>query len=316
MNTTSQHGLAPLELPDSIRRASLTLKVLAVIYVLGIIFAGLPGIVPTSLFETVAFNLFAAGLAVVFGVVALALDRKQPWALSTVRLLLALLVIYGAYTFVSLLLAGKFRIPTTMLVAGFGLFMPADEWPAMKPSVRGGGVLVLVAALLGLQTATPALFGWGGQFDVHQGDLHASLLVDCGTAGPPEQLAITYEWSWSRDTLLPNDEDQVVIGWEGDGVDGRPMYVAIDLPAQSDGIYLGVSSGASGPMASQVAATWRGVFMVRLDLHKLEVRPGRIEAVLVRTAAQPAQEQSVTFGASYIHSGVWRNDVQTVTCTW
>jgi hypothetical protein len=69
-------------------------------------------------------------------------------------------------------------------------------------------------------------------------------------------------------------------------------------------------------MASQVAATWRGVFMVRLDLHKLEVRPGRIEAVLVRTAAQPAPEQSVTFGASYIHSGVWRNDVQTVTCTW
>jgi hypothetical protein len=316
MNPTLGGGLAPLELPESVRRASLTLKVLAIIYVLGIIFAGLPGSVPTSLFETVAFNLFAAGLAFVFVVVALALDRKQPWALSTVRPLLALLVVYGAYTFVALLLAGKFRIPTTMLVAGFALFMPADDWPAMRLSIRGGGVLLIVGALCGLQTATPALFGRGGYFDVHDSDLHATLVVDCGSDGPPEELAIAYEWSWSSDTLLPNDEDQVVIGWNGDGVDGRPMYVAIDLPEQSDGVYLGISSGASGPMASQVAATWRGVFMMRLDLHKLEVRPGRIEAVLVRTPAQAAQEQRLTLGASYIHSGVWRSDAPTVTCTW
>jgi hypothetical protein len=316
MNQTLGGGLGPLELPESVRRASLTLKVLAVIYVLGTIFAGLPGSIPTSLFETVAFNLFAAGLALLFVLVALALDRKQPWALSTVRLLLALLVVYGAYTFVTLLLAGKFRIPTTMLVAGFAFFMPADDWPAMRPSVRGGGVLLMVAALCGLQTATPALFGWGGYFDVHESDLRATLVVDCGSDGPPEELAIAYEWSWSSDTLLPNDEDQVVIGWNGDGVDGRPLYVAIDLPDQSDGVYLGISSGASGPMASQVAATWRGVFMMRLDLHKLEVRPGRIEAVLVRTEAQPEQEQRLTLGATYVHSGVWRNDVPTVTCTW
>lgn len=316
MGSTYQHGLASLELPDSVRRASLTLKVLAVIYALGIIFAGLPGAVPTSLLETVAFNLFAAGLAAVFVVVALALDRRQPWALSTIRLLLALLVVWGAFTFVSLLLAGKFRIPTTLLVAGFALFMPADDWPAIRLSVRGGGVLVMVAALLGLQTASPALFGWGGYFDVHQDDLHARLVVDCGTAGPPEELVIAYEWSWSSDSLLPNDEDQVVIGWNGNGAEGRPMYVAIDLPDQSDGVYLGISSGASGRMAGQVAASWRGVFMMRLDLHKLEIRPGRIEAVLVRTAAQAASEPRLTLGASYIHAGVWRNDAPTVTCTW
>lgn len=94
------------------------------------------------------------------------------------------------------------------------------------------------------------------------------------------------------------------------------MYVAIDLPDQSDGVYLGISSGASGRMAGQVAASWRGVFMMRLDLHKLEIRPGRIEAVLVRTAAQAASEPRLTLGASYIHAGVWRNDAPTVTCTW
>jgi hypothetical protein len=56
--------------------------------------------------------------------------------------------------------------------------------------------------------------------------------------------------------------------------------------------------------------------MVRLDLHKLEIRPGRIEAVLVRTAGPPATEQRLTLGATYVHSGVWRKDAATVTCTW
>lgn len=94
------------------------------------------------------------------------------------------------------------------------------------------------------------------------------------------------------------------------------MYVAIDLPDQSDGVYLGVSSGASGPMAGQVAAMWRGVFMVRLDLHKLEIRPGRIDAVLVRTAGTPAPEPRLTIGATYVHSGVWQKAAESVTCTW
>lgn len=317
MNVSSRAGLAPLELPHSVRRASLTLKILAVIYVLGIIFAGLPGSVPTSLLETVAFNVFALGLAVIFLLVALALDRGQQWALGVIRPLLALLVVWAAYTFVVLFLGGKVRIPTTLLVAGVALFMPADDWPGWKLSVRGGGVLVMTAALLGLQTATPPLFGWGGTFDVHVNDLHPRLIVDCGTgAEPPERLTIAYEWTWSSDSLLPNDEDQVVMGWNGDGTDGRPMYVAIDLPEQSDGFYLGVSSGASGPMASQVAAAWRGNFMIRLDLHELEIRPGRIETVLTRTAAQPAQDQRVTFGATYIHAGVWRNEAPQVTCSW
>jgi hypothetical protein len=169
---------------------------------------------------------------------------------------------------------------------------------------------------LALQTANPALVGWGGYFDVHERDLSAAIVVECGTDGPPERLTVSYEWSWSATALLPNDEDQIVIGWAGDNTEGRPLYVAIELPDQSDGVYLGISSGASGPMAGQVAATWRGVFMVRLDLHKLEIRPGRIEAVLVRTAGAPAAEQSLTFGATYVHSGVWQKAAQTVTCTW
>jgi hypothetical protein len=315
--TTHHDGLAPIELPQNVVRTSLALKALAVIYVLGIIFAGVPGSAPTSLFETVMFNVFALGLATIFLLVALALDRGQRWALGVARPLLVLLVIWAGYTFVTLLLASKIRIPTTLIVAAVALFMFTDGWPQTRLGLRGGAVLVMVAALLGLQTATPALFGWGGQFDVHERDLHARLVIDCGSGDePPERLTVAYEWSWSSDTLLPNDEDQVVIGWNGDGTSGRPLYVAIDLPDQRDGFYLGVSSGASGPMAGEAKNAWRGNFMVRLDLHKLEVRPGRIEAVLVRTKAPAAEDQELTFGATYVHAGVWRSDVPTVTCSW
>lgn len=314
--TNPAYEVTRADLPDSIKRASLTLKILAGIYAAGVIFAGLPGSSPASLLETVTFNVLAAGLAAVFVVVALALDRGRPWALSAIRALLALLVAWGAFMFVALLIEGKFRIPTTMLAAGLALFLPTDSWPATRLSGRGGGVVAIAAALLALQTANPTLFGWGGYFDVHEGDLHGTIVVDCGTAGPPDRLAISYEWSWTGTAVLPNDEDQIVIGWEGDTAEGRPMYVAIDLPDQSEGVYLGVSSGASGPMAGQVAAMWRGVFMVRLDLHKLEIRPGRIDAVLVRTAGTPAPEPRLTIGATYVHSGVWQKAAESVTCTW
>ena len=312
----SQADIAPHDLPDSVRRASLILKILAGLYAAAILFDSLPGSNPASLLEIVAFNVVNTGLAVTFVLVALALDRGQGWAISAIRPFLALLLVYGAYVFLSQLAAGAFRIPITMVAAGLALFWRADGWPAIRLSVRGGIVLLVLAALCIHQTVSRPLWGWGGYFDVSESDLHPTLTVDCGTAEPPERLTVAYEWSWSGDALLPNDEDQVVIGWNGDGVDGRPLYVAIELPEQSDGFRLGVSSGASGPMASQVKAAWRGNFMIRLDLHKLEIRPGRFEAVLVRTAAQPAPGQTMTFGATYVHAGVWQKAAPPVTCTW
>jgi hypothetical protein len=316
LNPTTVGIAADRPLPDSVKYTSLALKVLAGIYLVGVMFAVFPGSVPTSLLETVAFNVWAAGLAVILVLFALALDRERPWALATYRALLVLLFVWGTYTFLSLLVGGVFRIPTTTVVTGLVLFLPNDGWTALRLTGRGVVVLALVAALCLLQTATRPIFGWGGYLDVHETDLTAALVVECGSAGPPDGITVSYEWSWAKSAPLPNDEDQIVIGWNGEGTDGRPLYVAIDLPDQSEGFHIGISSGASGPMASQVAATWRGVFLTRLDLHTLEFRPGRYEAQLIRTRAQAAQEQQVTFGATYIHAGVWRKDTPTVTCSW
>ncbi len=312
------HGVSPAapQLTDGTGRASFTLKILAGICALGIVFASIPGSAPASLLETVAFNVASAALAVLYVLVARALDQGRPWAISAIRPLLLLLVVYGAYTFLSALVAGAFRFPITMLAAGLALLLPAERWPVTRLSARGGGVLVAVAALSALELFIQPLFGWGGYFDVGERDLDAALAVDCGAAGPPERLFISYEWSWSASTLLPNDEDQIVIGWNGDSADGHPLYVAGDLPDKSKGVNLGISSGVSASMARQAADPWRGVSMLRLDLHKLGISPGRIELVLIRTAAQPSEQQRLTVGAAYIHSGVWRNDVPTVTCSW
>jgi len=312
------HQVGPAEplLTDGIRRASLTLKILAGIYALGIIFATIPGSAPVSLLESVAFNVGSAALAVLYALVARALDQGRPWAVSAIRPLLWLLVVWGAYTFVSALVAGTFRIPITMLAAGLALLLPAERWPVARLGGRGGSVLVAVAALCALELASQPLFGWGGYFDVDDRDLDPALVVDCSADHPPERLFISYEWSWSASTLLPSEEDQIVVGWNGDNADGHPVYVVGAMPDESEGVNVGISNGVSASMARQAAVPWRGTFMMRLDLHTLGIRPGRIEFVLVRTAAVSSEQQRLTLGAAYIHSGVWRKDVPTVTCSW
>ncbi len=313
---TQAREAAALDLPATVRRASLALKILAGLYIAGVIFASLPGSAPASLLEIVAFNVANTGLAVTFLLVALALDRGQPWALATIRPLLALLVVWAAYTLLGQLAAGLVRIPTTLLIAGVALFLPTDRWPATRLTLRGAIVLTLVGALCVHQTASRALWDWGGYFDVAAPDLRATFAVDCGVGEPPERLTISYDWSWSDSAPLPNDEDQILIGWNGDGEGGRPLYVVQVLPAETDAIHLGVSNGVSGSMASAAQEAWRGVFLVRLDMHQLGYRSGRLEAVLMRTPATPAPHQTLTLGASYFHAGVWRSDAPTVTCSW
>jgi hypothetical protein len=172
--------------------------------------------------------------------------------------------------------------------------------------------------LIAILVASQSLFGWGGYFDVHEPDLSASMAVDCEAPGAalPDSIEIGYEWSWSNITLLANDEDVILIGWNGDDADGHPLYVLDDAPDAGDGIHLGASSGVSGAMADEAALQWRSSSMWRIELSTGGIRSGRVELVLRRAAEQPPEPQPLTVGASYIHVGVWRNDAPTVTCSW
>lgn len=299
-------------------RASLALKILAGVNGAGIILAMIPGTIPSSELQTVAFHVASGALAVLYVVVAWALDRRQQWAVSAIRPLLLLLLVWGAYSFVTALAAGALRIPFTTLATSWALFGPADRKPLPRLSGRGGAVLVTSAALIAMALAGQPVFGWGGFFDVHERDLSASLVVDCGTPGAalPERIAIAYTWSWSGSTLLANEDDVVVIGWNGDDAGGHPLYVLGDTPEDRDGITLGTPSGVSATMAQEAAGHWRGSLHWVIDLNDRGIREGRIVLVLMRTAEQPPQPEPLTVGASYIHVGVWRNNESAVTCSW
>jgi hypothetical protein len=299
-------------------RASLALKILAGVNLAGIILATIPGAIPTSELQAAAFHVASGALAVLYIVVARALDRRQHWAVSAIRPLLLLLLVWGAYTFVTALAAGALRIPWTTLAAGWALFGPADRRPLPRLRGRGSAVLVAGAALIAMVLAGPPVFGWGGFFDVQEHDLSPSLVVDCGTprAPLPERIAIAYEWSWSRGTLLANEDDVVVIGWNGDDAEGHPLYVLDDTPDAGDGISLGTQSGVSTTMTREAAGHWRGSLHWVIDLSVRGIRPGRVDLVLVRTVDQPPEPEPLTVGASYIHVGIWRNDASAVACSW
>jgi hypothetical protein len=299
-------------------RASLALKILAGVNVAGIILALFPGTIPTSALQAFAFHVANGAIAVVYVAVAFALDRRQHWAVSAIRPLLLLLLVWGAYTFLTALAVGAVRIPYTTLAASWALFGPADRRPIPKLSGRGGAILVASAALIAMVLVGQPVFGWGGFFDVHERDLSASLAVDCGTPGStlPERIAITYEWSWSGSTLLANEDDVVVIGWNGDDAKGHPLYVLDDTPETGDGIRLGSSTGVSATMENEAAGHWRGSLHWVIDLSARGIQPGRVELVLIRAAEQPPEPEPLTVGASYIHVGVWRNDASAVTCSW
>lgn len=299
-------------------RASLALKVLAGVNAAGIILAMIPGTIPSSELQTVAFHVASGALAVLYVAVAWALDRRQHWAVSAIRPLLLLLLVWGAYTFVTALDAGAIRIPFTTLAASWALFGPADRRPLPRLSGRGAAVIVTSGALIAMELAGQPVFGWGGFFDLHERDLSASLVVDCGTPGAalPERIAIAYQWSWSGSTLFANEDDVVVIGWNGDDAGAHPLYVLGDTPEAGDGIHLGTPGGVSATMAQEAAGHWRGSLDWVIDLSVRGIREGRVELVLVRAMEQPPKPEPLTIGASYIHVGVWRNDASAVSCSW
>lgn len=299
-------------------RASLALKILAGINLAGLVLATIPALVPASELQAFAFNVASGALAVVYVAVARAIDRRRPWAGSAIRPMLLLLLGWGVFAFATAIAAGELRIPFTALVAGWALLRPPDHSPLPTLNGRGRAVLAASVLLIAAELAGQPVFGWGGYFDVHDGDLSASLTVDCPEPGgpPPERIVITYAWTWSQTTLLANADDEVVIGWDGSDGEGHPLYVFDDASEAGEGIYLASAGRVSAAMAKEAAGEWRGSLRWAIDLSAIGIRPGRVEIVLMRAREQPADPQPLTIGASYIHVGVWRNDTPTVTCSW
>jgi hypothetical protein len=296
-------------------RASLAFKLLAGINLAGVVLAMFSPLLPVSTLMTVAFSAASGGLAVLYVVEARALDRRRPWAVAAARPLLLLLGASGLSAVVIALDGGTVRVPFDGLLAVWA-WLGAPDRTLVAGRVRRAAALVGGAgALLAAMVLAEPIFGWGGLFDVHQPDLRASAHVECGAAGMPRTITVSYDWSWTSTSFLPNQYDIIVIGWTGADPLGRPLYVLGEIPDSAAGIYSGLPGYPSTPMASRVGEESEGSFRWAIDLGKRGYEPGRISLQLMRPRADPPGPNSVSFAATYVHLGVWR-ETTNLTCSW
>ncbi|MEO8273599.1 MAG: hypothetical protein ABI620_06010 [Chloroflexota bacterium] len=302
-------------------RASIAFKILALLGYGGVVLAMFPGSTPVATLLTAAFNIAAFLLASVLLIVALGLDRRRPWAVAAVRPLLILLIIAGLVTIAIAWSELRIRVPVDVVLAGWALLGPADEKPIARQEPKSAATAVGVALLLGSMLASPQLFSWGGVFDVHEPDLHATLAADCGTAGAgllPDRVTLRYEWSWTASSVMPSGTDIVVLGWTAADSAGRPLYVIDQIPPSTAGVYSGLNGYPSTQMADSIARESQGAFRWAMPLAEQQFASGRIELHLRRSeaAAVEAQPQPLTVTATYVHLGLWRQSPATVTCSW
>ena len=325
------------EPPDSSSlegRASLGLKVLAILNGFGVVLAFFPPAVPVARLWTVSFNIASALLVVLLVLEARGLDRWRAWAMAIARPLLLLIALAGAYQFVVAILDGRMRVPFDVAIAVWALLAkPESDPPVSEPAVpssassRRPGLRRSGLALLGGAVAMSAvmlfskpLFDWGGALDVRAADVHSTMSVDCGTAAPdgtvPPVITITYDWSWTAASPLPDGLDTIVVGWDGDDGLGRPLYLIGITPDTEHGLYSGRRGYPSREMTEAVAAESRGSWNWGLEMVERGYAPGHLVVELRRAQDAPPDPQPVTIKASYVHLGVWRQDVSPVTCSW
>jgi hypothetical protein len=72
-------------------RASLALKVVAFLAIGGVVLAQFAGTVPVALLFASTFSAAGAALSVIYAAVAFGIDRQRPWAVATIRPILAIL---------------------------------------------------------------------------------------------------------------------------------------------------------------------------------------------------------------------------------
>lgn len=301
-------------------RAALGLRVLAVLNGFAVVLGLVSSSIPTAQLWRFSFSIASGLLIVLFLVEARGLARWRPWAVALARPLLVLLAVAGAYQFVATILAGRFRIPFDVAIAVWALAAGVRTTRTPGVSARTLGTLAGAALLTGVMVFAQPLFDWGGAFDVREPDLHTTLTVDCGTGDAsnvvPPRITVTYDWSWTGTSPLPDGIDGIVIGWDGDDSLGRPLYLIGPTPDTERGLLSGRFGYPSEAMARVIRAESRSAWQWGIELGKRGYAPGRLVVTLERTRDAPPDPEPLVIKASYTHLGLWRQDAPPVTCSW
>lgn len=312
--------IEPPDLSSLEGRASMGLKAIAAINAFGIVLAFFPPAVPAPRLWTLSFNAASALLVVLLFLEARGLDRWRPWAIAIARPLLIVIALAGVYQFVATLLGGRVRIPFDIAIAAWAVLGPPETSPFPRFTSRGVGVVAVAAALSAVMVFSQPLFNWGGALDVKASDLHATIAVDCGTVAAdgtvPNVVKVTYDWSWSASSPLPDGLDAIVLGWDGNDGLGRPLYLIGITPDTGQGVYSGRRRYPSIDMASEVGAESRGAWTWGVELVERAYAPGHLTVELRRAQAAPTNPQPLAIKATYVHNGVWRQDLAPATCSW
>jgi hypothetical protein len=301
-------------------RASLALKIIAAINGFAVILAFFPPPVPAPRLETVLFNIASALLVGLLLLEARGIDRLRPWGIAAVRPLLVVIALAGAYEFAVATLEGRTRVPYDVALAGWAFLAGPHVTPRPGLAARSLGVAGVGAVLSAVMLFAQPLFAWGGAVDVRSGDFHASMSVDCGVVGAdgnvPAKLFVTYDWSWTASSPLPDGLDAIVVGWDGDDSQGRPLYILDVTPDTEPGVYSGRRHYPSDELAAVAGDESRGAWYWGAELLERGYAPGHLVVQLRRAQPSPPDPEPVTIKVSYIHLGVWRQDVEPVTCFW
>jgi hypothetical protein len=301
-------------------RASFGLKAIAALNAFAVVLGLISTAIPTARLWTASFSVASGLLIVLFILEARGLDRWRPWAVSLVRPLLVVIAVAGTYAFAVTILHGRLRVPFDVALALWALRRRPEANPTPPLSGRSLGALGGAIGLSAVMLFAQPLFDWGGVLDVREADVHTTLAVECGTADAagvvPGVITITYDWSWTNSSPLPDGLDAIVIGWNGDDSLGRPLYLIGPTPDPERGVYSGRFRYPSETMQQAVSAESRGSWHWGIELDQRGYAPGHITVELQRAQAAPPDPEPVTIKATYVHLGVWRQDASPVTCTW
>ena len=129
---------------------------------------------------------------------------------------------------------------------------------------------------------------------------------------------MTYDWHWRQTSPLATGLDMIVVTWSGRDDTGRPLYILGDVPDAAAGVYPGVSADPSTGMAQAIEQGADGSWEWGIELSEQQFAPGQIQVRLVRAMvdAPPAAPGPVQIQASYIHQGVWREQMTYAVCSW
>jgi hypothetical protein len=298
-------------------RAALVFKVMAVIGLCGIILALIPDSFPNSALLTLAFNLATGLVSLLYFLEARGIDRSRPWALAAARPMLVVLGAWGAYAVIAGFSQGILRIPFELAFAVWAFLGDRGTVSTPRPVARSFGLIVAAIPLLGTMAFGYLVFGWGGLLDPDEQDLVASLQVDCGdpAAGPPAEIPVSFDWSWSSTAPLPNEVDTLVIGWSGDDAEGQPLYVYGRSPTTDPTIRSGRRGDLGRALVEEARAESSAGFQWAVDLSERDYRPGQVTLTLRRARENPTGTPSLTIRMSYIHLGIWRSE-SVASCTW